>query len=162
MKPALTVLVLGFLTFSVALKSALAATASGSFGVSATVPATCLAAASSVRFGTYKAGAANATSNVSMSCTDSTPYNVSLSAGGARGASAASPEMTALGLVWHGFVLASNNRENANPVHEVGTDTVAGTGNGALQAITVRGQIPAGHSVAAGIYPDSITVTVTY
>jgi spore coat protein U-like protein len=44
----------------------------------------------------------------------------------------------------------------------VGTDTVAGTGNGAAQALTVYGQIAAGLYVTPGSYTDTITATVTY
>ena len=160
MKSALTVLVLGFLTFSVALKSALAATASGSFGVSVSVPATCVASASSVGFGTYNGGVVNATSNVSLNCTDATPYAVSLDAG--RASVAALQKLPALGLALHGYVHGTKSGETVNPVPGVGTNTVAGMGNGVPQVITVRGQIPAEHSIAAGDYPDSITVTITY
>jgi spore coat protein U-like protein len=44
----------------------------------------------------------------------------------------------------------------------VSTDTVAGTGNGAAQAITVYGQAAAGQYVAPGSYADTITATITY
>ena len=162
MKSALTVLVLGFLTFNVALKSVLAATVSGSFGVSATVPATCQASASFLRLGAYSGATANATSDVSMNCTNATTYDVSLRAGSAPSAIAVSQKMTALGPVLHFYVLTSNNQASANTTHEVESDSVAGVENGAPQAITVRGQTTARHSVAAEVYPDSIFVTVTY
>jgi len=44
----------------------------------------------------------------------------------------------------------------------VGTDTVAGTGTGALQSLTVYGQLPANQKVLPGSYSDTITVTITY
>ena len=44
----------------------------------------------------------------------------------------------------------------------VGTDTVAGTGNGLAQPITVYGQIPAAEYVQAGAYSDTVTATITY
>ena len=41
--------------------------------------------------------------------------------------------------------------------------TVAGTGNGALQTLTIYGRIPSGQTAgAAGSYTDSVTFTVTY
>jgi spore coat protein U-like protein len=43
-----------------------------------------------------------------------------------------------------------------------GTTTVAGTGNGAAQAVTVYGRIPPSQFVAAGSYTDHVTVTVNY
>ena len=44
----------------------------------------------------------------------------------------------------------------------IGTDTVAGTGSGATQTLTVYGRIPALQGSAAGAYTDTITVTLTY
>jgi spore coat protein U-like protein len=44
----------------------------------------------------------------------------------------------------------------------VGTDTVAGTGNGSGQVYTVYGQISAQTTPAPGTYNDTITVTITY
>jgi spore coat protein U-like protein len=44
----------------------------------------------------------------------------------------------------------------------VGTNTVAGTGNGASQSYTVYGRAPAQTTPAAGTYTDTVTVTVTY
>ena len=44
----------------------------------------------------------------------------------------------------------------------VGTDTVAGTGNGASQAYTIRGRVPIQTTPAPGAYADTVTVTVTY
>jgi spore coat protein U-like protein len=39
---------------------------------------------------------------------------------------------------------------------------VTGTGNGAIQALTVYGQTPAGQYVSPGSYTDTITATITY
>jgi spore coat protein U-like protein len=44
----------------------------------------------------------------------------------------------------------------------VGTDTVAGTGTGATQTLTVYGSIPAGQVVTPGTYRDTVNVIVTY
>ena len=51
------------------------------FGVSATVQSTCLISATALAFGTYTGAVDNATSTVSVTCTNTTPYNVSLNAG---------------------------------------------------------------------------------
>lgn len=45
---------------------------------------------------------------------------------------------------------------------DMGGATVAGTGNGSAQTLTVYGQIAAGQYVAPGSYTDTITVTVAY
>lgn len=44
----------------------------------------------------------------------------------------------------------------------VGTNTVAGTGNGNVQLLTVYGSVPAQATPPAGTYSDTVTVTVTY
>jgi spore coat protein U-like protein len=44
----------------------------------------------------------------------------------------------------------------------VGTDTMAGTGNGASQAFTVYGRVPTQTTSAPGNYTDTVTATVTY
>jgi spore coat protein U-like protein len=44
----------------------------------------------------------------------------------------------------------------------IGSDTVAGTGNGAAQSYTVFGLVPVQTTPGPGTYNDVITVTVTY
>jgi spore coat protein U-like protein len=162
MKSALSVVALGLLAFGLAPRLAVAATASTSFGVTATVQATCLVSASSMRFGIYTGAAVNATAAVSVNCTNSTPYNVGLSAGLAPGATVANRKMIGPGSALLGYALTSNSQGLVNWGQTAGTDTVAGTGNGSVQALSVHGQIPAGQYVPAGAYADVVTVTVTY
>jgi spore coat protein U-like protein len=82
MKYAIFAFVLGFLVLDLAAKPALAATSTTSFGVSVTVlAASCQVSAPSTASRTYAAVKANAASNVSVTCTTPTPYNVNLSAG---------------------------------------------------------------------------------
>src|SRR5437764_1211679 len=128
MKSALSAAVLGVLTLGVASTSADAATVTTTFGVSATVQATCLVSATALAFGTYTGVVANSTSSVSVTCTNTTPYTVGLSAGLATGATVTTRKMTGPAL-----------RPTLYGVVTVGTDTVAGTGNGSAQAITVYG-----------------------
>jgi spore coat protein U-like protein len=44
----------------------------------------------------------------------------------------------------------------------VGTDTVAGTGTGATQSLTVYGRVPVQSTPGAGTYTDTVITTVTY
>ena len=44
----------------------------------------------------------------------------------------------------------------------VGTDTVAGTGNGASQAYTVYGRVPAQSTPSPGTYSDTVVLTISY
>lgn len=162
LKSVISVLALGVVAAGSVSRSASAATVSTSFGVSVTVQATCAVSASSMRFGTYMGTAVNATSAVSVNCTNSTPYNVGLSAGLAPGATVSARKMAGPGSSLLEYGLSSSNEGVVNWGHTVGVDTVAGVGNGAAQVLTVHGQIPAGQYVAAGPYNDTVTVTVMY
>ncbi|MES2390274.1 MAG: spore coat protein U domain-containing protein [Acidobacteriota bacterium] len=132
------------------------------FGVSATVQATCLISATAMSFGTYTGVVANSTSTVSVTCTSTTPYSVSLDAGATSGATTTTRKMKATGANVLSYALFSDSSRTVNWGNVISTDTVAGTGNGASQAITVYGQVAAGQYVTPGAYSDTITATVTY
>ena len=162
-KPALPFVALAFLAIALTPSDSVAATASATFNVSVTVQAACSLSATSMRFGTYNGAASNATSSISVQCTNSTPYNVGLSEGLAPGATVANRMMIGPGLSLLGYSLRSNTGGTVNWGHTVGVDTVSGTGSGAVQTLSVLGQIPAGqYGVQNGPYADTITVTVTY
>lgn len=162
MKSASAVLALGFLMSGLSSRSVPAATPTASFGVTATVQAACQVTANAMAFGAYTAAALNATTTVSVTCTNTTPYNVGLSAGLAPGATVTTRKMTGPGSALLSYALVSNPQGTVNWGQTVGTDTVAGIGNGAAQAFTVYGRILGEQYVANGAYADTITVTVTY
>jgi spore coat protein U-like protein len=81
LKPVLTAAVLGCLALGTAPTSANAATVSAPIAVSATVQATCIVSAGAMAFGTYTGVVSNTTATVSVTCTNTTPYNVGLDAG---------------------------------------------------------------------------------
>ncbi len=159
---ALRVAAFGSLAFGMTSVLAAAATATNSFGVSATVQATCTVTASTMAFGNYTGTTANAASAVSVTCSNATSYNVGLSAGVASGATVNARKMTgpASGLL--SYLLFSDPSRTVNWGQTVGSDTVTGTGNGALQALTVYGQTPAGQYLAPGSYTDTVIATITY
>jgi spore coat protein U-like protein len=161
-KSALPVVALCFLTLGLVSRPAFAATATTSFGVSATVQATCLVSATGMAFGTYTGVAATSTSAVSVTCTNTTTYNVGLSAGLSTGATVTTRSMTGPASALLGFALFSDSARTVNWGQTIGTDTVTGTGNGSSQAITVYGQVAAAQYVAPGSYADTISATVTY
>lgn len=115
-------------------------------------------------FGSYNTALLASTATVTATCTNTTPYNVGLNAGTASGATVTTRGMFVAGTpgVVLNYGLYSNSNHTTNWGMTVGTDTVAGTGNGAAQAITVYGQIPASQLVAPGSYTDTITATITY
>lgn len=161
-KGKLPAVVLGWLALGLAPTSAIAATATTTFAVTATVQATCLVSATAMAFGTYSGVTANSSSTVSVTCTNTTPYNVGLSAGLATGATVTTRKMTGPGSALLGYSLFSDSARTVNWGQTVGTDTLSGSGNGSAQALTVYGQVAAGQYLAPGAYTDTITATVTY
>lgn len=136
--------------------------ASSSFTITAVVQPTCSISAGGLAFGTYSGLLVNSTSNISVTCTKTTSYNVGLSAGTATGSTVANRSMKGPNSALLGYKLFSNTGRTANWGNTVGKDTVASVGTGVLQTLTVYGQIPAGELVAPGSYTDTITATLTY
>ncbi|MBY8917086.1 spore coat U domain-containing protein [Nitratireductor sp. L1-7-SE] len=147
------------------LEPASAATATGSMNVQIQIIAECLVtSATDLDFGTEGIIASNIdqTSTISVQCTDGTPYNVGLGAGAGSGATVTNRLMTGPASATIGYALYRDSGRTQNWGETVGTDTVAGTGNGNVQAITVYGRVPAQATPGVGTYTDSVTVTVTY
>ncbi len=136
------------------------------FDVTATVVAACIVDAGDLSFGNYNpvAGTAvDASSTISVTCTNGSGYSIGLSAGasadeGARAMAHASEpgESLAYGLFkdigltenWGGIDLA---------------DRVTGTGTGTSQDHTVYGRVFASQSTAfVGSYADTITASVYF
>jgi spore coat protein U-like protein len=162
LKSGVSAAVLGSLALGLGARPASATTATTTFAVTATVQSTCLVSATAMAFGTYTGALATSTSTVSVTCSNTTPYNVGLSAGLATGATVGTRAMTGPGAATLSYGLFQDAGHTVNWGLTVGTDTVAGTGNGSAQAITVYGQTAAGQYVAPGSYADTITATVTY
>lgn len=142
--------------------SAHAATATATFAVTATVQATCQISATPMAFGTYTGVQADTTSTISVTCTTSTPYTIGLNAGLATGATVTTRKMVGPLAATLAYSLASDAPRAVNWGMTVPTDTVAGTGNGSAQALTVYGRIAAAQFVAPGAYADTVTATITY
>ncbi len=153
---------LGSLILLCTINRAQASTATTTFGVSATVQSTCLISATSLAFGTYTGTAVNSTSTVSVTCTNTTTYNVGLNAGLASGATVTTRKMTGPSSSLLAYSLYSDSARSVNWGQTVGTDTVSGTGNGSAQSLTVYGLLPAAQYVNPGSYTDTITATITY
>jgi spore coat protein U-like protein len=140
-----------------------ASTATGTFNVQAIIATTCVVTnATNLSFGTQAvlSSAVNQTSTITVTCTNTTPYNIGLNQG-VNGSSVTARQMSS-GSATINYSLFSNAGMTTNWGQTVGTDTVAGTGSGSGQAYTVYGQIPAQTTPAPGTYTDTITVTVTY
>ena len=141
-----------------------AATATASSTISATVQATCLISATSLGFGTYTGVLLETTSTISITCTNTTPYTIGLNAGlgVTPTATVTTRHMTGPAAANLNYGLYSDAGRANNWGLTPGTDTVAGTGNGAAQPLTLYGRVAAAQFVAPGAYTDTVTATVTY
>jgi len=138
--------------------SAMAASTSTTFTVSATVVASCSVSATNLAFGSYTGSAhVDQTSTVSVTCTNGTDYSVALNDG--ANASGSTRRMVSSGSNYLSYEMYSD--AGRTTVWNAAAQ-VTGTGNGAAQSLTVYGRIPSGQSVPAGSYSDTVQVTVTY
>ena len=150
-----------------------AATATATFGVSATVNSNCLLATNPLAFGNYFPGNGNMAVNTTFTvrCTKGTAFTLALNAGTTPGGSFAQR------LMVNGANTLQYNLYTTSALTTVWGDgtgssaTVPGTGNGMAvgSAITetVYGQLPDSAANQAltpsgTAYTDTITVTVSY
>jgi spore coat protein U-like protein len=141
-----------------------AATATSTFTVQMTVTSSCVInSASTLDFGSTGVLTTNvdSSSTLAIQCTNTTPYNIGLNAGTGAGATVAVRKLTN-GTNTINYSLYTTNARTTVWGNTVGTDTVAGTGNGASQSYTVYGRVPPQTTPAPAAYTDTITVTVTY
>lgn len=140
-----------------------AATAVGNFQVQINIQATCIVvSASDLNFGNAGVLSANvdSASTISVQCTATTPYTIGLNQG-VNGGSVTTRQMAGSGgLINYSLFRDAGRTQNWGTT--VGSDTVAGVGNGAAQNYTVYGRVPPQTTPAPALYTDTITVTVTY
>ena len=148
-------------TITVTITSSLSPT-TFQFGVNATALSTCAISATAMSFGTYSKVLTHSTSTLTATCSNSTTYNVGLSAGLGSGATVTTRKMTSPASATLNYSIFRNSTWTQNWGNTVGTDTVAGTGNGTAQTITAYGQMAAGQSGNPAAYTDTITATITY
>lgn len=145
-----------------------AGTATGTLSVTANVVDTCTVAATGnlLAFGAYTGALNNTNGSLSLTCTDGDTYTVALNIGTGSGATFTNRVLTnpspAGTLNYNIYTTAGRTVVWGDGTGT--TATVAGTGTGALQTLTVFGQIPAGQTatVTPGNYTDTVTITVTF
>lgn len=151
-------------SITVADAPAVAATATANLAVSANVPVNCTIAAGTLSFGAYDPLTANAATNLDMtgsftvSCTNGTPYTISLDAGANGGKSAAATRAMASGTNYLGYEIYSDSGRTT--IWTSGS-SVTSTSK-APATLTVYGRIPAGQDAAVGSYSDTVVETVTF
>jgi spore coat protein U-like protein len=151
---------LAILAPALAIGSIHAATASASFSVSATVQASCLAAVTARALRTYNA-AADAASAVSVACSNSALYSVSLDSGPVYDAAPALRPMPGAGFALLGNVLGSDLTGIAIGRQARNYDPT-GFGNSSALELAIHGRIPAAQCTVPGTYPDTMIVVVAY
>jgi len=155
------------LAFGVA--GANADTATGTLSVTANVVTSCnLSAGSSpVAFGPVISGysqAVNANGSITVNCGGAVNYTVGLDNGGNYNAGTSMRQM-ALGsnFVPYQLYRSDADRTAGSPTWGSTVNTLAGTGTGGAQTITVYGQIPANQTLTLGNgYTDTVKITVSY
>jgi spore coat protein U-like protein len=143
-------------------------TATATFTVSLTLQANCSISANPLNFGTngVLGTAINQQTTVSVTCTNTTPYNVGLDAGSVTGSSVTNRLLagTATGntTTTVGFQLFQDAGRTVIWGNTQGTNTVAGTGSGSAQPLTVYGQVPTQATPRPDTYQATVTATVYF
>ena len=141
---------------------AISATDTDPLSVTATVVATCSITGATLAFGNYNSTQNDVSANLSVSCTNTTAYTVTLNEGLGASATTSSRKMTKTSdTPTLNYALYSDAGRTANWGDQA-ADDVAGTGNGAAQTLTVYGRITSGQLPTPGAYTDTVTATITY
>jgi spore coat protein U-like protein len=143
-------------------------TGTTTFLVSLTLQANCSITANPLAFGStgVLTTAINQQTTVAVTCTNTTPYNVGLDAGGVSGSTVAARLLagTTAGNTGTtvGFQLYQDAGHSTIWGNTQGTDTVAGTGTGSAQSINVYGQVPSQATPKPDTYQSTVTATVYF
>ena len=136
------------------------------FEVTMGLVANCSVTAAAMNFGArvgVLTAAVNATSDIKVTCTNTTPFNLGLNEGTGAGSSGTTRYLSGTGSntakVQFNLSQSSGGSLWGNTQ---GTDTLGGTGNGSEQTLTVYGQIPEQASPAPDTYKSTITATVYF
>jgi spore coat protein U-like protein len=147
--------------------AAQAGAVTSSLGLSMTILASCsIVSTQAISFGQVAAIGANIdqTSTLTVNCSSTTPYTVSLSAGNGTGATVATRKMMSGTNAVNYTLFRDAARTQIWGITTTGTtpDVFSGTGSGANQAITIFARVPAQTVPPPGNYSDSVTITVTF
>jgi spore coat protein U-like protein len=135
---------------------------STSVPISGSVAPICSVSAGTLGFGSYSGSIVNATATVTVNCTNTAPYQVSL--GGGSNQSGSTRRMAGPLSSYLGYELFRDSGRTlpwGDGSAQLGARQ-SGTGTGSAQSLTVYGRLPAGQMPAVGSYSDSVVVTVEY
>jgi spore coat protein U-like protein len=137
--------------------------------VTATVTANCTITAEALAFGNYDGIVVNAAtavtveSDVDVTCTQGAAATVTLGQGGSAGGAStdANPDRRLTdGTNFLNYGLFTENTHTDEWGNTAGTG-VTHTGTGSLATLVVYGIVPAGQTVPAGNYTDTVVATIT-
>lgn len=146
-----------------------ATTSGGTFQVNATVVSACTVSGTVLSFGgaidpLSSAVPLDASSSLSVQCTNTTPYAISLNAGthagGPSNFSARAMTSGSNSLAYQLYV--DSGRSSIWGDGTGSSATSSGTGTGSTQTIPIYGRISSLSGVVPGSYTDTVTVTITY
>lgn len=143
-------------------ESAAAANSSASINVSVAVQASCLFATSSLVFGVYSGVQKDAASTVTVTCTNTTRYDVGINSGQNAAAVAFNWRLAGPAGAMLSYKIYVDAARTTYWGGIPGSDAVAGTGNGSAQIISVYGRVAANQYVVPGSYFDTITFTLYF
>ena len=146
-----------------------AGSASTTFQVNATVVSACTVSGSLLNFGNSidplsTSVPLDASSSLTVQCTNTTPYSVALNAGlNAGGAANFASRTMKNGSYSMAYQLYTDvARSTVWGDGTASSSAVAGTGSGGNQTLTIYGRIPALTGAVPGTYTDTVTVTISY
>lgn len=141
-------------------------TSSATFDVTIKIVANCIIAASPLDFGQAQGvltAPLTANSSLNVTCSNTTPYNVGLSAGSGTGSTGTTRYMAGTG--GNAQTIRFNLYQAAGTTlwgDVQGTNTLEGTGNGSAQTLTVYGEVPVQATPMPDTYKSTITATVYF
>ena len=130
--------------------------------VSATILSSCLFTSAGVMtFGSYTGLEIDLASSISVTCTNTTPYNLGVD-DGQNSTSTYNWAMIGPGASLLTYQIWRDSQHTEPWADTPGTDTVFGTGTGSAQVVPVYGVVSAGHLAIPGSYSDTITFSCIY
>jgi spore coat protein U-like protein len=135
---------------------------SAPFTVTATDATICSVNASALNFGSTGVlrSALDATTSITVTCTNAAPYAVALDGGLSGATNPAQRKMSqASQQITYGLYQDSARTQ---PWGDAAGTTAAGTGSGLAQTFTIYGRVPSQGTPSPGTYADTVVVTVSY
>lgn len=136
------------------------------FNVTLTITANCVIAANSLAFGSHGVLTTELTGNTTLNvtCSDTTPYTVGLSAGTGTGSVGTTRFMSGTGANTHAvsYQLYQPGSQTVVWGDSQVADRVGGVGNGSAQPLVVNGTVPAQTTPSPDVYSSTVTATVYF